>query len=223
MAISDNNGMQTQPTILFGGSFDPVHNAHIQLAEYLVDEFNTFVRLMPCYQSPTKRHSATLCEHRLAMLHLASKHNPRLMIDTRELASETTTYTVNTLRELRRELGEEKPIIFVVGLDSLLSLNKWKEWEQLLDLCHLYTFHRPGNSFNDSSLINEYYQEHKADTYSELSKTPNGLIYYNPELNLPMSSTATRKAIAGNQNIESNTLAPVVMDYIQEHNLYSTF
>ena len=193
--------MQTQPTIIFGGSFDPVHNAHIQLAEHLVNEFNTFVRLLPCYQSPTKHHSATPSEHRLAMLHLASKHHPQLMIDTRELASETTTYTVNTLRDIRRELGDEQSIIFVLGLDSLLSLDKWKEWQELLELCHLYVFHRPKNQFEQNPLINAYYETHKALDYQKLTEQTKGLIYYNPELDLPMSSTATRLAISQNKNV----------------------
>lgn len=221
MAISDSNLMQTQPTIIFGGSFDPVHNAHIQLAEHLVSEFNTFVRLLPCYQSPTKHHSATPSEHRLAMLHLASKHNPQLMIDTRELASETTTYTVNTLRAIRHEIGDQAPLIFVLGLDSLLSLDKWKEWQQLIELCHLYVFHRPNNHFDRNPLIKAYYEAHLARDYQNLTVQAQGLIYYNPTLDLPMSSTATRLAISQDKEIDDNTLAPAVLDYIKQHSLYS--
>src|SRR6218665_165779 len=103
---------------LYGGSFDPVHRGHIATAEELAQRLPfSEIRLLPAARSPLKQ-EATANQHRLAMLELALEGKQGLTIDDRELCRPTPSYSVDSLREIRKELGPEQPLAFIMGADS---------------------------------------------------------------------------------------------------------
>jgi len=89
---------------------------------------------------------------RLAMLQLALGSEPRYALDDFEVRSNEPTYTVHTLSRLRSELGRSVPLVFLIGADQLLALDRWKEWKTLFKLAHFGVARRPGYPLSASSM-----------------------------------------------------------------------
>jgi cytidyltransferase-like protein len=120
-------------TILFGGSFDPVHEGHLKTAEALRLALGlSSVTLLPAARSPLKP-AGTPDSHRLSMLQRAIVDYPGLLVDDRELRRPPPSYSVDTLRELRAEIGSDWPLGWVIGTDTLQGLSQWKDWQQLTE------------------------------------------------------------------------------------------
>ena len=134
---------------LVGGSFDPVHVAHLALA----DAFATALRLdevrfLPAARPWQKNALSAAPAARLAMLDLAlATHRAAhggYAIDARELERDGPTFTIDTLRELRGELGDRVSLVFLFGADQLVHLDTWKDWLELWRYAHLAAVTRPG-------------------------------------------------------------------------------
>ncbi|MGE8260938.1 MAG: nicotinate-nicotinamide nucleotide adenylyltransferase, partial [Stenotrophomonas sp.] len=116
--------------IYYGGTFDPVHLGHLAIARAARDQLQVAVRLLPAADPPHRAAPGADAAQRLAMLALAIGDEPGLLLDRRELDRAerqpgVPSYTVDTLRELRAELGPRQPIAWLVGADSLLALPSW--------------------------------------------------------------------------------------------------
>ena len=138
---------------LFGGSFDPVHVAHLMVAEAAADELDATVRFLPAREQPFKRaaHLAS-AEQRAEMLDRAVSGNPRLRVERVELALPTPSYTVRTLRALaEREPGNR--FMLLLGADAARDLAAWWEVEALPGLADIVVFARPGGSVPRHPLI----------------------------------------------------------------------
>jgi len=138
---------------LFGGSFDPVHLAHLIVAEAATDALGCSVRFLPAREQPFKRtaHQATP-EQRAEMLDLAVGDNPRLRVERVELGLPTPSYTVRTLRAL----GDREPgnrFTLLLGADAASDLAAWWEVEALPGLADIVVFARPGASVLRHPLI----------------------------------------------------------------------
>ncbi|MDN6275769.1 nicotinate-nicotinamide nucleotide adenylyltransferase [Psychrobacter sp.] len=134
--------------VYLGGSFDPVHLAHIQMAMRVYDALTPIateqnrelkVSLLPNARSPFKQKS-TDPKHRLAMLKLAVKDTP-LQVDELELWQAPPVYTIDSVRTLRKRYPNDN-LIFMMGMDSARSLAKWQNGLQLTDYVHLWVFNR---------------------------------------------------------------------------------
>lgn len=133
--------------IYFGGTFDPVHIGHVQLALELAALFaQGKVYLMPCYKAVHKERVMASAAQRLAMLQLATEEYSNLIVDTRELEQDSPSYTYNSLCAIRQEIGTE-PLVFVIGTDSLISFPLWYHSERLAELTNLIVIERPQASF----------------------------------------------------------------------------
>lgn len=131
----------------FGGSFDPVHIGHLIAAQELLYQLHLDrINLTPCYLSPHKQQSACSPADRLGMLELACDGCDYLRVDKRELDRGGQSKTIDTLREIRAELGEQTSLIWVVGWDAFQGLHTWYESQKLLDLCNIVVVSRPGYS-----------------------------------------------------------------------------
>ena len=140
---------------LFGGSFDPVHVAHLIVAEAAAEALgaDATVRMLPAREQPFKRaaHQAT-AEQRAEMLDLAIAGNPRLGVERVELGLPTPSYTVRTLRALaEREPGNRFTLL--LGADAAQDLAAWWEVEALPGLADIVIFARPGASVPRHPLI----------------------------------------------------------------------
>lgn len=137
----------------YGGTFDPVHNGHLAIARAARDALGTTIWLMPAADPPHRDIPGASAEHRAAMLDLAIEGQAGLRVDRRELeraaTAGTPSYTIDTLRELRAKHGEQAPIAFLIGADSLHGFAIWKEPEALLAGAHWVVAERPGSALDE--------------------------------------------------------------------------
>ncbi len=138
--------------ILYGGSFDPVHNGHLAVARNARDAIAARVLLMPAADPPHKGPLHADARQRLAMLELAIDGERGLGIEACELGRDGPSYTVDTLRLLRATRVGDAPLAILVGADSFLSLPTWKQWRSLFDLAHIVVAERGGSGFEPSAL-----------------------------------------------------------------------
>lgn len=130
---------------ILGGTFDPVHNAHLAMARAALDALRLDkVIFIPTGAPRYRRPAVASGVHRVAMLRLALKGEPRCEIDTRELAPGASGYTADTLRELRLELGPQTPLYLLMGADQFAKLGSWHKPDQVRRLARIAVFGRPG-------------------------------------------------------------------------------
>jgi len=185
---------------LFGGSFDPVHVAHLIVAEAAADALSCAVRFLPAREQPLKRgaragHEATP-EQRAEMLDLAVAGNSRFGVERVELGLPTPSYTVRTLRALReRERGNRFTLL--LGADAARDLAEWWEVEALPELADIVVFARPGASVVRHPLIKRVI----------------------PVPSIDLSATQVRERVKQGRSIRY--LVPdAVREYIAAHGLY---
>lgn len=211
---------------LLGGSFDPVHHGHVALAELFArllrpDE----LRIMPAGQPWQKKAGLQASDaDRVAMLELAfGKAAFPVTIDTREIERDTPTYTVETLRELRAEVGPDASIVFLMGADQLQKLDSWRDWKNLFALANFGVAARPGYRLDAAALSPAVASElaPRFGTPDEVRASKAGRVCLAHTLAVDISATEVRAALRANEGAKvSALLAPQVLDYIQQHHLY---
>jgi len=208
---------------LLGGSFDPVHNGHVALGEYFAKLlFPDELRLLPASNPWQKSNLQAGAEDRIAMLRLAFERQAfPVVIDRQEIERNGATYTIDTLRAIRAELGPQTSLAFLIGADQLQKLNTWKDWRQLFDFAHICAASRPGFALDAAHVPAEVAQEfaRRIATPEQIRDSPSGLVYLATNLAFDVSATAIRTALQGGELAES-LIPPAVLDYIQHHHLY---
>ena len=136
---------------VLGGTFDPIHNAHIILAEEATSSLDLAeVLFIPTAETPLKEDlPISAVEHRVQMVRLAIADFPRFRLSTVEIDRPGVSYTVDTISELRDKLGAEDELYFIIGWDSLAQLHRWKEPARMVQMCRLVAVPRPGYSLPD--------------------------------------------------------------------------
>ncbi|MGH8737456.1 MAG: nicotinate (nicotinamide) nucleotide adenylyltransferase [Burkholderiales bacterium] len=193
----------TAPTGIFGGTFDPVHNAHLRVARVALEALG-LVRLLWIPTGAPRYRPAPVAsaEHRLAMLELALAGEPRYAIDARELRPEASGYTVDTLAALRAELGPHAPLVLLMGSDQYEKLAGWHRWRELFGLTRIAVVARPGRTPEADARIRA------AGPVLRVEMAP-----------LDVSSTEIRARMAHGEDV-SGMLPPPVHEYISTHRLY---
>lgn len=206
---------------LFGGTFDPIHFGHLRPVEQLAKEtLLDQVILLPNNVPPHRPQPQASAQQRLKMAELAVEGNPLFSVDPRELAVDNPSYTLVTLETLRKEHGAQRPLAFIIGQDSLLSLHTWHRWEELLDFCHLLVMARPGYSeCLDTPELQRWYDKHRVFTPAELKQRPCGVIYQANTPLLDISATQIRQRLREGKSCA--TLLPTAVErYIESQGLY---
>jgi nicotinate-nucleotide adenylyltransferase len=208
-------------TLVFGGTFDPVHRGHIEsvcaVARLLGD---VDVYLVPC-QIPAHRPTpAASPEARLKMLQLAVAGQDRIFVDDCELRREGTSYTVDTLLGYRERVGESGPLLFLMGRDSWVTLPGWHRWEALTDLAHLLILERPGTDQGSPDVLGKWLKTRQVQDPEEMMNSSSGKVCFLSLDQIDVSASGLREAIAKGSSIEGN-VNPLVMNYISQHNLYT--
>ena len=134
-----------RPLALFGGTFDPIHNAHLRVAWEAAEFLSADVRLLPASVPPHRDQPRASAQQRAALVRAALVGQDRLVLDTRELHREGPSYTIDTLAELRAEVGDAHPLVLLVGADAFAGLPGWHRWRELFDLAHVGVLTRPGH------------------------------------------------------------------------------
>jgi nicotinate-nucleotide adenylyltransferase len=137
---------------LIGGTFDPIHVAHLIIAEAALEALSLReIVFVPAARPPHKDDdSVTPVEHRLEMVRLAIEGNARLTVSDIEARRASPSYTIDTIREIRSGLDAREEIYFIMGADSLVEFFTWKDPEELLGSCRFVVVPRPGVSMGDA-------------------------------------------------------------------------
>ncbi|CAK7031734.1 MULTISPECIES: nicotinate-nucleotide adenylyltransferase [Providencia] len=206
---------------LFGGTFDPIHFGHLRPVQALAQQVGLEkIILLPNHVPPHRPQPEATPLQRLEMVKLAVKNNPLFAIDTRELEKDSPSYTIETLSQLRQEMGPTQPLAFIIGQDSLLSINTWYEWEKILDNCHLLVCARPGyaTQFTDPKM-QAWLVQHQATTPSQLSQSANGYIFIGDTPLINISATEIREKLNAGDTC-SELIPETVLQYIHQQHLY---
>ncbi len=203
------------PLVLFGGTFDPVHRAHVSAARAVSKVLGGApVHLLPNAVPPHKTQPAADGEQRLAMLKLACQDYPELVVDDWELRQTGPSYSLNTLRHFRNEHGD-RPLVFMIGADSFASLHQWHHWQDYAGLCHLAVVPRP-----DCPLATDAVQSAFPECDAEqLRQHPCGLRLMLKRPFLDVSATAVRQALENKGDCPA--LDPRVSAHIRRYQLYN--
>ena len=203
---------------VLGGAFDPVHIGHLRGAIAVREHLGLErVDLLPAAKSPLKDAATVTAADRLAMLEAAVRGVPGLGIDARELAREGPSYTVDTLIELRREVGQVLPLIWIVGTDILPALPRWSRWQQLLELAHLVILERPGAD-SPPLAVTQWLDQHRIDQNALLTSAAGGVMTLDQPV-LYIASSDIRALLAAGRDPRF-LLPDVVMEYIKRHKLF---
>ncbi|MCR4297371.1 MAG: nicotinate-nucleotide adenylyltransferase [Gallionella sp.] len=209
---------------ILGGTFDPIHYGHLRLAEEMLELANLRqIRFIPTGMPPHRDAPQVSAQHRSAMVQLAIADQPAFVLDDREVRQNTPCYTVNTLRELRAELGAAQPLCLLMGGDAFLQLHTWHEWEQLFELAHIVVGYRPGFTLEERihSATDELQRHYHARLCAAdiLSQQSCGGITELAIPKLEISATDIRRRVAENRTIRY-LMPNAVANYIHQHHLY---
>ena len=215
----------TIPLVLFGGSFDPIHKSHLWMAHSVLQQFNDVdiqpeIRFLPTACSPFKT-TQTSAKHRLTMLKLALRDTP-FLIDKTEIHLPPPNFTIDTLALIRKRIGSERPLIFVMGQDSLESLPRWKGGFELLNKTHLWIFPRMNGDKADSIVLTDALQDRQVVKVKNLSESPNGLIFFDHQTPPNLSSSDVREHAKTSDfaKLLKKSLPPRVFEYNRKTKLY---
>jgi len=207
------------PLAIFGGTFDPVHIGHLRVAWEAAEALDAEVRMMPAHVPPHRLQPQASAAHRLAMLQAALAGQSRLAVDQRELSRHGPSYTVDTLRELRHEIGPQRPLLLLVGADAYAGLPTWHDWLELYALAHLVVLTRPGHPVEWSGVLALETRARQVGTAASLREVPAGRVLELAVTPLEVSASHVRAEFAAGR--EPRYLVPnAVLAYIRAHDLY---
>ena len=209
---------------ILGGSFDPVHTGHINLARAAADILNLDTVLLEPNRIPYyKKNAAASDEHRFAMVNLAAGLDARFKAGDLELKSDRYLSTEEVLTILREQY-QDTAVYFLMGMDSFLYLDTWRNYETIMTKAHVAVCRRPGYTLDlqkISAPLLKLYKEHNTD-YRELvlsAELSGGLCFIDtPEFDI--SSTELRQAVCNRPDIAEKYIPAEVLGYIRVHGLY---
>lgn len=180
---------------ILGGTFDPVHNAHLAMARAAIDRLGLQKILwIPTGTTRYRNPAVAPAPDRVAMLRLALEGNDNAELDLRELAPGASGYTVDTLHELRLENGDT-PLYLLMGADQYEKLPTWHRPDEVRRLARIAVFARPGSTVHDRNAER---------------------IPFAP---MPVSASDIRARVARGEDVSGLVPAPVA-NYIARHGLY---
>jgi nicotinate-nucleotide adenylyltransferase len=183
---------------IFGGTFDPIHLAHMTVAREARDQFAlTRVLFVPAAHPPHKTGAAVApYRHRLRMVELALEGEPACEASTLE-AGRARSFSIHTIERVRRGLGAGDRLFFLIGADAFAEIGTWHRFEDVLRAVEFIVVTRPGHDYSSPAGA----VVHRLDT-----------------LALPVSSSEIRRKLAA--GLEPEELDPRVVAYIRHHSLY---
>lgn len=188
---------------IFSGTFNPIHKAHLKMAEYVLSNYGfDKILFIPAYKPPHKNYDTTMCAHRFNMVKLAVKNNPHFEISDIEYKNEGKSYSYLTALELYKQYNIDGKINFIIGTDAFKQIETWYETGKFKKLVDFIVFIRENENVNLDYLKDKGYN-------FEIAQMPF----------TDISSTDLRERIATGNPID-NLVTKEVEDYIHKHGLY---
>jgi len=207
--------------VFYGGTFDPVHDGHLAVARNARDALSASVHLMPAADPPHKGPTQADAMQRASMLELAVAGEHGLVVDIRELRREGPSYTIDTLHDIRAELGDDIPIALLLGADSFRGLPSWKSWRELFLHAHFVVAEREGHHVED--LLPQELAVSVAHRWTasanELQQIAAGRVFKLEQPLRPESASAIRHRIANGEPWREG-VPPSVAEFIIQSGLY---
>lgn len=211
--------------VFYGGSFNPVHRAHVQMACEVVEQVQPqYFSFVPCRLWPNKNGKAIQDWQRVRMLELAlddlvNRHTvlldqAKIGVDTSELELSQTSYTVNSMERFAQVFSGDH-IAWMMGMDAWVSLTTWHRWQELTNYGSLLVVRRP----DVENAIPDEQSDWAAAKITPVEQLSPGAIAFVETSQVPISSSLVRDSIAREEPVV-NWLAPPVAQFIKDHNLY---
>lgn len=215
--------MTDKPLGILGGTFDPVHTAHLRLAEEATCQLDLGgVIWIPAGQPHHRAPPQADAGHRLAMVRAATADHPGYIVDDAEILADAPSYTVPTLERLRKTYGAHQPLVLLMGADAFLGLASWHRWRELFALAHIGVASRPSFTLSvdamTGALADEFRRRYTTDI-APLATAAAGAISPFPLVAGTVSSTEVRTKL-GQGGAVDGLLPTPVLDYIRRHRLY---
>lgn len=209
-----------QRIALYGGTFDPVHRGHLEIARQVQQLFEIAkVVLIPAEVAPHKTgNKITPALHRYAMLALATQSDPDLTISTIELDTPEYRYTVDTVAHFQRTLDAE--LFFIMGADSWTEIKTWREWERLVTMVNHIVVTRPGYSLSNAPVAAERIVDLRSGSKpGEVADGPR--VFITDVVWRDVSASDIRSKANQGRFEELRELVPeTVIEYIRKYKLY---
>lgn len=197
---------------LYGGSFDPIHNGHVEPVIHAADQFQLErVLYLPTAHPPHKPDLSFAAPlRRFAMVELAVLGDERLQVSAFELTA-GPSFTIDTIEHIQRE-EPDAALHLILGSDSLAQIESWRRWSDILDSVHLLVLRRPGWSRDEvlARLSPTIRQRLAGDRNSFVDNTP-----------LKISATEIRRRLAAGEDVPAEWMPPTVVEYARKYCLYS--
>lgn len=212
---------------VYGGTFDPVHKGHVEIARAVVGNFHLDrLLVIPAYCPPHKdRNAVSDAYHRYAMAVTATADDPQIFVSTVELEAPERPYTFETLERLRAIYGEDEKMFFIMGADSFLEFATWREPDRILASADLIVAARAGSEIDLSQLPDRFRQRiielgnRSCDVDYDEKRDDNSRIYLTSYVSEDVSSTDMRKRAREGEDVRSMVPSRVA-DYIEKYELY---
>ena len=190
---------------VFQGTFNPIHNAHLAMANYVktVYDYHTIL-FIPAYKPPHKEFDDDLANHRFNMVKLAVSGEGSFGISNIEFQNERFSYTYLTILELYKRFKVDGKIGFIIGFDAFREVDDWYEADKLKDLVHFLVFERETEIDKERLALLDF----KGFKYTLVKMAP-----------IEISSTGVRRRLINGQPV-GNFVPHSVLEYINENKLY---
>ncbi len=180
------------------------------------------IHFLPSADPPHRPATSACAVDRANMVELAIAGNPGFICDRRELFRHGKSYSVDTLRLLRKELGEQAPIVWLIGLDSFLGLTSWHHWQELFSLCHFVVAPRPDHYLQQiDAKLQVAIVGRWTESVRELESQPAGGLFLLPMKQRDDSATRIRLNFEQGRP-DYHHLPASVAEYIKIHQLYTS-
>lgn len=190
---------------VFQGTFNPIHNAHLKMADYVLKNYGfDKIIFIPAYKPPHKNYDTALTPHRLEMVKLATLSNPKFKVSDIEYKNERNSYTYLTILELYKKYDIEGKINFIIGTDAFKQIETWYQTDKLKELVHFIVFVR--EKVSDDKKYDELKKKGYDFTFAEMDFED-------------ISSSNIRNNVQKGKDI-TDMVTKQVKGYIEENGLY---